>query len=195
MKKLSIISLLLATAVAGFSQGRLTFGNLSGPVDAPDNESATTGSPNTPASGVGFRAQLWCGGPGDLESAFVQIGVDVGYTLGPGYFPAVPRAMTNGSPTVVGGGTVTFATGAGSVVQAQVRAWRLADGATYAAAFAAGGYTGKSVPVNVTLTVSPTPANAMNGLASFNIVNVPEPSSIALGLLGLGAIALFRRRK
>jgi MYXO-CTERM domain-containing protein len=34
----------------------------------------------------------------------------------------------------------------------------------------------------------------MVGLQAFT-VGVPEPSSIALGLLGLGAIVLFRRRK
>jgi len=37
--------------------------------------------------------------------------------------------------------------------------------------------------------------NAAGQVAGFQIAVVPEPSSIALGLLGLGAVALIRRRK
>jgi len=201
MKKLVVLSIILATAVAGFSQGRLTFGNGTANVNAPDSENATTGGGAfVLASGSAFKAQLWAGAPGALESSFVAIGAPVNYQAGggAGYFVTVTRAMTNGTPANDGSGTVTFATTAGSTVQAQVRAWRLSDGATYAAALAANGFTGKSTPINVVLTESPTPAPELIGLQSFNITGgavVPEPSSIALGLLGLGAIALFRRRK
>jgi len=41
---------------------------------------------------------------------------------------------------------------------------------------------------------STPPANLI-GLTSFNLHFVPEPSVIALGVLGVGALVLFRRRK
>jgi hypothetical protein len=39
-----------------------------------------------------------------------------------------------------------------------------------------------------------TPPN-MYGWVGFNIHTVPEPSTIALGVLGLGSLLLFRRRQ
>ena len=39
------------------------------------------------------------------------------------------------------------------------------------------------------------PVPNLQGLQSFNLHLVPEPSAIALGVLGLGALVMFRRRK
>jgi len=50
-----------------------------------------------------------------------------------------------------------------------------------------------STPPNLGGTAGP-PLN-LTGLASFNLFVVPEPSVIALGVLGVGALLLFRRRK
>jgi hypothetical protein len=88
----------------------------------------------------------------------------------------------------------------------QLRAWSLGAGTSFAEALTAAA----ADPLNVALGASPlgttTPgggliqAGALFGttpglLSSGFGLGVPEPSSIALGLLGLGAIALFRRRR
>jgi hypothetical protein len=89
---------------------------------------------------------------------------------------------------------------AGQVATFQVRAWRLSDGATYAAAAAApGGQVGTSALFTQSLGGSPTGAPPitppkLTNLQSFSLTVVPEPSVIALAVLGAGAL-FFRRKK
>ena len=102
--------------------------------------------------------------------------------------------------------TITDATlNAGSSAFYALRAWRAADGASYEAALAAvGAHVGSSAATAITLggTVAGTPPTLVTATAnlhpnfSLSIVpaSVPEPSVLALGLLG-GAALMFRRRK
>lgn len=88
-------------------------------------------------------------------------------------------------PVVTGssyGGTVTL----------QAVAW-YANAGQYT--FATSPETGVSTPFNVTLAGSPTAADpTLNGLTSFSLVNTtPEPSTIALGVMGASAFLLRRR--
>jgi hypothetical protein len=51
-------------------------------------------------------------------------------------------------------------------------------------------------PLSVALTTPPTPPNEVAlGTGSVAINVIPEPGTLALGLLGLGSLLLFRRRK
>jgi MYXO-CTERM domain-containing protein len=89
---------------------------------------------------------------------------------------------------------------AGDSITFQVRAWSLSGGLSYEEAFAVGASTGKSGLGFTTLGGGLVLPGALFGtsagqVGTFSIAPVPEPSSIAIGLLGLGAIALFRRRK
>ncbi len=85
---------------------------------------------------------------------------------------------------------------AGSQATLVMRAW---EGASYEAAVAAGGLYGQSAPFTITLggtppTGAPLPDTPLLGLQSFMIGIFPEPSTLALGLLG-AAVLLCRRRK
>lgn len=106
------------------------------------------------------------------------------------------------------GGTRTTGTETAGGAQAwfQVRAWESAYGATYEAAVAAPAQNGRLAlrgESNKFLVTTGNP-NATppgtatrldtSGLLGFTVV-VPEPSVIALGLLGAGALLLLRRRK
>ncbi len=107
-----------------------------------------------------------------------------------GIINAGTRLLTNNGANIPGG----------SPVAVQVRAWLTAGAfTTYESALlgaAAGDHFGLSPVFVMTPAVSPAPAPNINTvLQPFTIAPIPEPSSIALGLLGLGAIALFRRRK
>jgi hypothetical protein len=80
-----------------------------------------------------------------------------------------------------------------------MRAWEGSAGSTYASVLAAGGKTGKSNIINVGPLGGPDPSGGpdfldpfMTGMTAFSLV--PEPSTIALGLLGAAAL-LLRRRK
>lgn len=44
-------------------------------------------------------------------------------------------------------------------------------------------------------SIPPEGGRVLTSLGSFNLYVIPEPSVIALGVLGLGALVLFRRRK
>jgi hypothetical protein len=53
-----------------------------------------------------------------------------------------------------------------------------------------------TIPYTQGASVPPSPTDTlMVNLRAFSVVPVPEPSTVALGVLGLGALLLFRRRK
>jgi len=187
MKKLLLIAALALVTVGAYAQGTVTFANIGGGGGGTVNAIIrdTTGGANTAAGGAAYAAMLYVGPAGTLDTSVLT---------------------TNG----VGGGVATFLTGAqagyfnggtriitgfagGTTVTLQVRAWATATGSSYETATT----KGASSPIQFTLATPPATAPNMVGLQAFNVspVVVPEPSSIALGLLGLGALALIRRRK
>lgn len=131
----------------------------------------------------------------DFDNATIlspSVGFSGGVTVASGFF----QGGTRSAPTATPGAAGWF----------QVRAWETAFGATYEAA------RGNTVTQNGRLaligtsniirvltadpTAVPTPTPApLAGLQGFVLVPVPEPSTIGLGLLGLGALLALRRRK
>ncbi|MCZ7634970.1 MAG: PEP-CTERM sorting domain-containing protein [Verrucomicrobia bacterium] len=87
---------------------------------------------------------------------------------------------------------ITTGIAAGTSVTVVMRAWEAAKGATYEAAVAGGGIYGSSNPVTLTLSSPPAAPTDMVGLQSFNLI--PEPSTMALGVLGVAALLLRRRQ-
>jgi hypothetical protein len=82
-----------------------------------------------------------------------------------------------------------------------MRAWETAAGSYETAATGVGGYlSGESNDVTIPQLGgtpaggAPIPTPSLNGLQGFQIRVVPEPSTMALGVLGAAAL-LFRRRK
>jgi hypothetical protein len=183
MKKLILIAALLTATVATYGQGQLIFAN-AGPTRITNN---LTGQSVV----AGARVGLYVGNVGDPAGSLTLVATTP--TV------AVPQ------PGIFTGGTVTLAGRiGGSQVAWQVRAWLASTVyASYEAAYAGalGGdntvVIGQSGIHTITLTEPPAGANSIAnfGLEAIRLSPVPEPSSIALGLLGLGAVALFRRRK
>ena len=194
-KKLLLLLVGLTVAAGAYAQGTVNMNTFGGGVNARASNTVTA----TWAGFVGggdshlWNVGLYYGAPGAAESTFslAPVPASFGSTLATsGYVLASTGGGTRAIPGFAGG----------SQVQVQIRAWTGAF-PTYEAAIAAGGQLGGvSSVVTVTLGTPPlgTPA-PMTGLAPFNVYYlppfVPEPSSIALGLLGLGALVLFRRRK
>jgi len=189
MKRTAITILVgAATALGAFAQGTVEFDNLvtgnpatSPRIFAPDG---TTGLND------GYRAEL-------LYVPAVGAPVVLGASL-PFFSTASGGA---GFLNTASGGvrTIPGVTGEGNLM---VRAWRVSDGASFDAARAAlGGQWGESLVFAQTLG-GPDPGGGPDRLASklvnfqsfsLSITPVPEPSVIALALLGGGA--LFLRRK
>jgi MYXO-CTERM domain-containing protein len=179
MKKLLLLAASALIAVGAFAQGNVNFANIGVGVNAPVRD-ATAG--NALAAGAAYAAMLYIGPSGAGEGTLSTNGVSgspATFNTGAqaGYFTGSSRILT-GYP-------------GGSPIALQVRVWSTASGNSWETA------TVKGQSTVVTFTPGTPPATAPNitALNGQTITLVPEPSSIALGLLGLGALALIRRRK
>lgn len=218
MKKNTIIAaLLLACAVGAFGQGQIIFGNRVGNVPAntvfapvygvvPTRPSTQLrGQANTNGgtidytgapllTGTGFTAALFGGlAPitDETSPSLALVATAIFRPVGTlGGFIITPTGPAPGVPGVAGDSN--------DRATLQLRAWDNNGGAiaTWAAALANPQFAhGSSAlfTVQAPLGANNTAPPNLIGLTSFNLV-VPEPGVIALGVLGLGAL-LLRRRK
>jgi len=223
MKKTLILGALLAGALGAHAQGTVNFADeitgftmhIYGPQSsglavqgnaANDNPTGTTaydaGSGiGGSGTGVGLgngnnvSVELYAlAGAGQALSALQPVGQYTGHggvkAAAVGLF--VPNTITGGDPGIPGGyGPTTVA----------LYAWFNGGGTYSTLALAEGGGQdwGSSAPVTLTalgdaLGAPPTTSPAI-GVSSFSIQSVPEPSTIALGVMGASAFLLRRRMR
>ncbi len=177
MKKLILSVACVLAAVSAYAQGTVNFSNVGAGLNAPVFDVGGV----TKLTGSGFLAQLYVGSS-TSEASLAAVAGTTPFLASGGFFT---------------GGTKTLAQAPGSRPFFQVRAWEASGGATYDAALTAGAKAGKSTVFQIGADLggvgSPaTPPATLLGLTSFSLV--PEPSTIALGILGAAAL-LIRRRK
>jgi hypothetical protein len=178
MKKLLIALAAAFIAVASYGQGQVVFANKVGTtVDAP-----VTVLNSNPTVGPGdqWSAQLFLSANGALTAltpatTFRKAGV------GPA---AIADRYWNTQ-------TVDVPVAPGSDATFVVRAWQTSLGSFDAAN---GKASGQSDPFTVTVGGGTLPPSNLTTLKAFTVSIVPEPSIIALGVLGASAL-LLRRRK
>ena len=194
----------LDVALTAYGQGHLLFLNYDSP-PAPVTISSLPGTFN-PANGPGgafvgsnYTASLFfVNGTITKQTAFDSLNptwvadtLFFGTTgLGPGH------GLDGDGSGFFDGGTV-FLTGQTSLnVTLQVRAWYNGGGiySSYSQAFAAGQNVGQSGLLPQNVSAPPGPAVPIAGLQPFT-VGIPEPSALALALLGGAGLLLLRRRK
>ena len=194
MKKLLLTALCLGTALSAFAQGTLTFANN---IASRGTNAAGGGFP--PAGSTAFAAGLYWVTPRTAEGSLQLL---------PAANGGVTTTWNATSAGLYNGGLATFPVVGGTQIALQVRVW-VAGFASYEASRAANPTAGgkgniqlitlgnaPSIPVNTPPADMTAPTGATDTtLTRLLISPIPEPSSIALGLLGLGAIVLFRRRK
>jgi len=182
MKKSIIALALVVASVSAIGQGTINFANAGAGFNAPVSLDTLAGAKVS----AGYMAQLAL----DVGGSLTPIGTATSF-VAPGYFNGGTVVVSQVAP----GASGTF----------RVFAWDSTAGAatSYAAALTAwnSGLThgGWSAPVTVPTGGAGVPAGpplALSGLQPWavTIVPVPEPSTIALGILGVGAL-LLRRRK
>jgi hypothetical protein len=173
-----------------------------------DKASGTTvytapGLGGTTASGTAYDAQLLLGnGSGDSIAQLSAIGGILNFYTG-----VANQGFAKSSATITVGGSagqnVTVATAAWAVNSggdkgaANTLAAAISDALLDSGEAGNGGYAwGISQTGNVTLATGANPAASMpTSVESFSLgQSVPEPSTIALGVIGMSAL-LFRRRK
>jgi hypothetical protein len=186
MKKLILIAMMAFVSVSTYAQGEINFSNIGGTA-----QPSLITDINGTTVGAGFMAALYYAPAGVTDTdMFMQVGTPVGF-VGAGFIlGTIKRA-----PTSSAGANANF----------QIRAWESAFGATFEEAMAGGGQWGMGGiipsatkdPANLTQTAPSlvAAANAAGVPLGFQLQVVPEPSVIALGLLGAGALLVLRRRK
>lgn len=138
-----------------------------------------------------WRIGLYVGALGTPENSLVLVGLATNSSI-----PVVAGYFSGGNPFFLPSPYDEF----GITLTFQVRAWAFADGSSYEEAFANGNYlTGKSSLGFVTTGDDVRPPGRLFGtnpgqVSAFTI-SIPEPSTYALGLLGLALFGLFRRQR
>lgn len=193
MKKLKYLAIAgaLLMSLNGYSQGDIAFANSSATLIRIASTGAAAGA-NLVRVGLYYNPDLGAiANPNAPRDGWVQAGT----------FAAVGVPLAG---TFSGGNKrVAEVDATSGNVQVQVRAWSAAF-ATYEAAYDAGlggnsaALVGASNVMLIKPALAPTPIPSIlgNGFQGFSVSAVPEPSMIALSLLGgIGAMVLFRRRK
>lgn len=190
MKKLTLTALTTMAVVTLFAQGTVTFQNASTSLVTNSLTSASL------PTGTAFRFALYFlpDGPEPTSADFNLRGEVLGASAA--VSPVAGRFS---------GGTRTAPAPGSTAAWFQVRAWETAFGGTYEAARdnanTQGGrlaLIGTSNIMRVTMgnpLGTPVVPAASLPLQGFVLVPVPEPSTIGLGLLGIGALLALRRRK
>jgi len=129
----------------------------------------------TPLSGAAFLAQAYAGMEWD---SLTPVGSPVPFRTGAAAGYISSHIVTTPYP-------------GGTPVWVDMRVWEAAGGATYEAAVASGRFYGRSNPIQLLVAEAPLVPPDMVGLQSFCVI--PEPSPLALGLLG-AAVLLLRCR-
>jgi hypothetical protein len=176
MKKALVLVGVLALTGSLLGQGQVNFINFkTGVLDGRVNDADGNPADNT------YLAQLFAAAPGG--SSFEAVGDPVAFI----------------AQGVVSGGVVTIPASiiptAGGAVDLQLRSWAASDGAQWADL--SGVYTaGQSDTFSLGATGDggQVPPVDLVGLTASQMQVVPEPSTWALMALGLGALALRRRK-
>jgi len=190
MKKLLLTAVAMMVALGAFAQGTVNLQNNNSSLVYLD----ALGGTRAPAGSTYNVAIYYAPDGTTAEDAFVMVGNPAGFST----------SFALGGVFVGGTRTVPTAT-PGGFAQIQVRGWETAYGTSYESVYGTAGRVGKSnilrIDTGDPTTVPPgsatslTAGTAPNALTPFVLAVVPEPSAIALGVLGAGALLLLRRRK
>jgi hypothetical protein len=177
MKKLLIALAAVMLTAASYGQGQVVFANKVGTaVDAPVFLAGTQTGP-----GPDYSAQLYLSAGGSLTP---PTPVTTFRAAGTGPAAIADRYWINADvivPGVASGATATFI----------VRAWKTSAGSWDAATLVG---RGQSQPFDVAVGGGQLPPANLTTLQGFQVIAVPEPGVIALGVLGAAALVLRRRK-
>ena len=204
---------LLAGASVVYGQGSLSFGNY-GAAATYLYVGLKSGASSIPLGGSGSTSPT-----PTLSNYALETGNGSAWTVA--LYGAIGAGVPSANLSPLAGETSTFELGVAGVdnlpgtwastaiytftpttspttVTLQLYAWYNDGGAltSYASAFAAGVPTGFSAEANLSLAFPPaTPAGLPGALGNFTVGNVPEPSTVALGVIGASTFLMRLRRK
>jgi hypothetical protein len=182
IKQFCFVMAALLTSMGIYAQGQVNFITVLGPAGSRTVDAPVSMMDGTPPSPI-YTVQL-----------FLANGADPGSWIGLTPTTVFRSDTPAASYYVVDPGTPVTVPGypPQSTAPLVMRAWENAYN-TYEAAVAAGAFCGQSPIANITLGGGTLPPTNLIGLQGFTMV--PEPSTIAFGLLGACALLLRHRRK
>jgi hypothetical protein len=195
-KQLLTLAFVAAATVASYAQGTITFANtIASRIQLDADGSGPGQAVNVPGAAALNYGVFW-GAAGAAESALVlnEGALGTAHATSAGLIAA-------GSPYVIQGAAEL------STVSIQIRAWSSSFGRDWELAKRTdGALFGQTDVRQVRLAATAGPgtiiwqsatATAADRFNPFTVspVVIPEPSTIALAVLGLGSLLLFRRRK
>lgn len=184
MKKLIVLAACMGVTGVAFGQGQY---NLNNRVVAASIDARVTTEAGDPLNGDdGYVVQAYMS-DAEMGSYAPIAGNVASFRNAP--VPAGLGYLAGGINTVDG-------MGPDSAIWIKLYAFSTTDGATYEDAMAAGGMVGMSNPVAVTLGGGTVQPPDLVGLQGWQVAGdvIPEPSTFALGLIGIGALMLRRRK-
>jgi hypothetical protein len=195
MKKLFAVALFGLAAVSGWAQGTVDFRVAGVGFAMTADRLVYLGSvaPENRLVGTNYVAGLWFGPGAGNTTVDKTGGTQAGRTFN--FRPATTSSPGTWTP---GANPFIFTlegTTLNTTVTLQVRVWDSVRYNSFASALAAGNY-GVSTPFDYLIpTLGSSPDKYyMEGLRAF-VVTVPEPSTIALAVLGVAGLLFLRRRK
>jgi hypothetical protein len=181
MKKLMIAAAALMVSIAAYGQGQFVFNNRI-PPDINAILKLSTDGATSSLAGSAYQVQLLGGATGTAVAQLQPVGAtDFRTGAAAGYVNPI-------TATVAG-----VAGGKGADIYLQV-----ISGGTLAGNTVTGGTKLSPLlgPYNITVQEAPaTPGNLPLGTSALVVTAVPEPATLALGVIGLGTLLAIRRRK
>ena len=170
----------MLAALSVYGQGNVNFANVGVGLNSPFTDGSTAGNPRL--AGGTWTIELWAG-PDAGGAGAVMAGAAFSGSFANGFFNAGQRTISN----VTGGSAFV-----------QVRVWDNMGGTITSygqASSTANVRFGATSWFAATLSTPPaTPATMVN-MPALAVNVIPEPSTIALGLIGAAGALLLRRRK
>ncbi len=180
MKKLIVLTACLGATAMVMGQGQF---NLANRVVAAGIDARVLTQAGEPISGEGWLAQAYMS-DAEMGSYAPISGASFAFRTSP----------AAGLGYIAGGIATVAGMDAGTPIWIKLGAYNTNDGSTYEAAEAAFGLVGWSNAVRVELGGGTVQPPDLVGLQSWSVAIIPEPSTMALGLLGFAALMLRRRR-
>ncbi|MCC7373952.1 MAG: hypothetical protein IT581_04805 [Verrucomicrobiales bacterium] len=181
MKRIAFTLAALVVAVSAQAQGVVNFSTRAGP------------SVNAPVWYFGYGSPDWALADGRIVGQLYAAAPSE--TLAPVGVPTPFRSDAGKGYITAGGNVVIPGVLPGGVAEIKLVAWASTLGTTYLDAVWKGqGGVGESPVITITVGGGTLPAALLTGLQGFRIFPVPEPSPVALGLLGGGVVVLLRKR-
>jgi hypothetical protein len=199
MKKLAITLLSVAAATTMYGQGNFNFNNVSSAalITVSSNNAGSAEGLTGQFVGTGYSAAFFYGPAG--STAYSQL-TYFGNSNTTFFGTGAADADQSGGAGLFDGGNVVLPAGITGNEVIGVAVWWSGGGAagvatSYAQAVTDGYNTGLSPLLTIPLATGTLFPVALDGLASFQVGVVPEPTTLALCGLGAASLLLFRRKK